>query len=464
MPMDFSEMTLEEVLCSYSSVKGHHTRCEKEIVNLHQLLNTQYSSTSEERINDRLEKLEKYTHKLSDITDYLVTQKYAKARDHQKEVKHFSDVVDKCSTNIFTVLHNRHATAQAVAIPTVQPAPVCPSSSFTELKLEKLQHDASAATFRTWKKQIKTYFDATQIGSLPCSQQQAYLNNYLDDVLRARVDRRATGTTPVYCPILGLFTCVTILDNTFLESYPIHLRRKQFFDACQKEGQSVVQFRVELLSLFNEADSINIRVNNLICMMLQIGISDPALQRELGSIQNPTLAAFNDKLEGYKQARRTTNSTAFGNAASRAASNRHPPAQNSRPNIPRGQGERDRRIALRGKSFTAQKAIIYCLSACTRKELRAIFAMPWVILLRLVDIVKMLSMLSTSNFHLFFPRNLNLPSNSRLLTMAVRVFQLMVLRLLGPSLLLPPPLFLLLHMPVLFILPLTGLLQRCLCD
>ena len=77
--------------------------------------------------------------------------------------------------------------------------------------------------------------------------------------------------------------------------------------------------------------------------MLQIGISDPALKRELGSIRNPTLPAFNEKLEGYEQARRTTNSTAFGNAASSGASNRCPPAPNSRPtprpNTTRGRGE-----------------------------------------------------------------------------------------------------------------------------
>ena len=91
----------------------------------------------------------------------------------------------------------------------------------------------------------------------------------------------ATGTTPVYSPILGLFTCIAILDNTFLEAYPIPVRRKQFFDARPKEGQSVLEFRKELLSLIMEADGINIGVNDLICMMLQIGISDPALQLEL---------------------------------------------------------------------------------------------------------------------------------------------------------------------------------------
>ena len=61
MPLDYSEMTLEEVLWTYSSVKGHHTRCEREIHKLLGLLKEQYSSTSENRVNDRLERLEKQT-------------------------------------------------------------------------------------------------------------------------------------------------------------------------------------------------------------------------------------------------------------------------------------------------------------------------------------------------------------------------------------------------------------------
>ena len=57
---------------------------------------------------------------------------------------------------------------------------------------------------------------------------------------------------------MGLFTCIAILDNTFLESYPIHVRRKQFFDARQKEGQTAIEFREELLLLLEEADGVNI--------------------------------------------------------------------------------------------------------------------------------------------------------------------------------------------------------------
>ena len=92
-------------------MKGHRTRCEREIQSLIALLKVQYSAPSEVRINDRLEHLEKHTHKLSDITDYLLTAKYTKTKDHQDEVEEFFAVLDECATEIFTVIHERHAAA-----------------------------------------------------------------------------------------------------------------------------------------------------------------------------------------------------------------------------------------------------------------------------------------------------------------------------------------------------------------
>ena len=144
MPIDLTEMTLEEVLRSYSLIKGHRTRCVKEIDNLLALLKTQYSSTSEELVNDRLEKLERHTKRLSDIKDYLVQLKYNRAPDHEEEVDEFQEVLDKCSHDVFAVLHERHTAAQAIAAP----APIAaiartnPKPSTSELKPEKLAHDA----------------------------------------------------------------------------------------------------------------------------------------------------------------------------------------------------------------------------------------------------------------------------------------------------------------------------------
>ena len=80
------------------------------------MLKVQYSALSEVCVNDRLEKLEKHTHKLSDITDYLLTAKYAKAQDYAKEVAEFFATLDEAATAIVRVIHERHAAAPQAAI------------------------------------------------------------------------------------------------------------------------------------------------------------------------------------------------------------------------------------------------------------------------------------------------------------------------------------------------------------
>ena len=91
--------------------------------------------------------------------------------------------------------------------------------------------------------------------------------------------------------------------------------------------------------------------------MLQIVLSDPSLQRELGSVRNLTLDAFNEKIKGFEQARRTVSGNAFGNAVTRQNGNpgrkkANQTGRSASKNTPnRNKGERDRRLALRGKCF-----------------------------------------------------------------------------------------------------------------
>ena len=174
---------------------------------------------------------------------------------------------------------------------------------------------------------------------MPCLQQQAYLATCLDDTLQACIDWEATATTPIYSPVAGLWTCIKILD------YPLHIRRKQFFEARKKEGQSPLEFREELLSLIDEADGTNITANDLICMMLQIGLSDQGLQRELGSIREPTLQSFMEKIEGYEQGLKSAGTSVFANAATKEPTPGRSAPQiscNNLSNPNRGKGERSR--------------------------------------------------------------------------------------------------------------------------
>ena len=127
------------------------------------------------------------------------------------------------------------------------------------------------------------------------------------------------------------------------------------------------------MSLLEEADGVNINCDDLICMMLQIGLSDSSLQRELGAVRNPILTAFNEKIEGFEQARRTVSTNAYRNAVSRLntpSSHRNPGqsgrSANKTPSS-RGKGERDRHLALRGKCFRCARPD-HMIPQCTYPE------------------------------------------------------------------------------------------------
>ena len=104
--------------------------------------------------------------------------------------------------------------------------------------------------------------------------------------------------------------------------------------------------------------------------MLQIGLSDQGLQRELGSIREPMLQSFTEKIEGYEQGLKSTGSSVFVNAATKGPTPRRSTPQNSRnnsSNTNRGKGERSRCIELRGKCFRCAKGD-HMIPSCTYPE------------------------------------------------------------------------------------------------
>ena len=102
-------------------------------------------------------------------------------------------------------------------------------------------------------------------------------------------------------------------------------------------------------------------------MMLQTGLSDSHLRRELGAIRNPTLPGFSEKIEGYEQARKTEPEAAYGNAAQRPASNRRQPAEGGRP-ANRNSAPRNRCMLARParQLFTGHRSVAIHIFGCNR--------------------------------------------------------------------------------------------------
>ena len=210
MPMELSEMTLEEVLRSYSSIKGHRTRCKKKlpissvcwIPNI-PLLRKIVLMTAWKNWKDR-------------HWDYptLLTIIWVWSTIRPKTMKKRSLSLWKCLTVVLWICLQSFTIATLplkLSLPPAQlAAPVRPTPKplTAEFKPNNLAHDATMANYHTWMKQFRAYFDAGHLNTLPCAQQHAYLNNCLDNVLCARVNREASATTPIYSPVTGLIPCI----------------------------------------------------------------------------------------------------------------------------------------------------------------------------------------------------------------------------------------------------------------
>ena len=155
--MDYSKMTLKEVLRTYSSVKGHRTRCERKIQSLIALLKVQYSAWDMHQwpvgMSRKTHTQTQWYHRL------FIDGQYTRAKDHKDKVTEFFAVLEAIATEIFTVIHERHAAIlQAAIVVQAVPAPArSPPKPSAELKPEKLSNEATMASFWTWKKQFRAY-------------------------------------------------------------------------------------------------------------------------------------------------------------------------------------------------------------------------------------------------------------------------------------------------------------------
>ena len=81
----------------------------------------------------------------------------ARAIDHEEEVQEFLEILDKCSSDVFAVLHDRHVAAEAVVPPVQAPATARapPKAPTSELKPEKLTYDSSMVNYQSWENNLE---------------------------------------------------------------------------------------------------------------------------------------------------------------------------------------------------------------------------------------------------------------------------------------------------------------------
>ena len=311
------------------------------------LLDKQYDRRSEEKAEENLDKAENQIAALSKYTEFFMQKKHEKAKEHLEEVEKLEEDITKVWELFNKNAHKRSAAPPASPAAARRPPPAGDGQIklVTELKPETLAHDASAGKLRIWLKKFEAYYIALGMQNTRIAVQHAYLLNCLDSELSLQLDGCVTAQTPV----LGPNSCLSKLTEIFKKKYPLLLRRKNFFQMSQQQGQDERAFLEQIKSAAAEADIEGMNLEDALCLTLLSGLRDARLREKLSELEQPTLPAFGVLIDAYLHSKATSGSTAAANRSK---------GRNQQQNKNKGggaqkvsKGEKKRRNSMKGKCF-----------------------------------------------------------------------------------------------------------------
>ena len=151
--------------------------------------------------------------------------------------------------------------------------------------------------------------------------QHAYMFACLDTTLSEEMARTCDAQLPIFG---AQNSCVNTLQEIFRRRFPLILRRKNFLAQRQKPGQDARAFFSQLQASAIDANCAGMQLNDLICAMYLLGVTDSDLVRRLTEEPNPTIENFRRIADAHLQAQ-----VALGPAAAQTTARQQ---QNKRRN------------------------------------------------------------------------------------------------------------------------------------
>ena len=245
-----------------------------------------------------LDNLDDAMSKISDVIVVLMQLDAADGRlEHwQNELDTEQTRKDNAAGQVITEL----ARGQAQRARAQAAAPVAPGANqanaqqgdrpkaITDLRPTTLTQSATPEELTAWIKDFRTYFRASHFNVADLEAQQGHFRRCLHPKLLLRISPKIEDNTPVLEDGLaaGVRSCVSILRDEFLESYPLFTRRLKFFQYVQPQGVQWTTFARQMQRLGHEADLENLSVEETYCMRYLCATSNPELLEEFFQLED----------------------------------------------------------------------------------------------------------------------------------------------------------------------------------
>ena len=158
------------------------------------------------------------------------------------------------------------------------------------LKPFDLTREHTPAEFDQWKQEFQSYYEASQFGKSSIQLQQAHFRKCIHPSLFARIRSQVMADTPIFG---NTASCMSLLEEEFLQNYPIFTRRLRYSRSLQAPGQKFTDWTTELETISLGADLHAMTPDENKAMKYIAGCTDEKLRDKFLAVTSPTWQQLN---------------------------------------------------------------------------------------------------------------------------------------------------------------------------
>ena len=297
---NIDEMDLNQIKKAIASSKGQVTRIARELTKQADTIKPENvkSSTLATNLLEKMRKLEEHIEIVSSGYHEWLYREPTKKDELDKKLNDFYKDLDVHYEKIYPFMTMLPSpTAAAIPRPKLEgkseksDQPPKPNLS---LKPETLQQDHTPIELKHWIKKFLAFYRTSQLEKLTVTDQRAYLNSCLDATVSQVLEARAPEALEIYNDDLTAETCLSKLQDMWLDRYPLFQRRHAFFTATyhNKNVKEIPSFLAKVEELATVAEIDEMSESNIIAYRALSAITDKELRKACWKEDNLTMERF----------------------------------------------------------------------------------------------------------------------------------------------------------------------------
>jgi len=172
------------------------------------------------------------------------------------------------------------------------------------LKPKTLNTNSNPGEYRHWKGLFTVFFDASNLNQAHVRTQHGYLAACMDPTIMRKIQRKVGPEARVFSDDeQDVDNCMSVLDEIFLENFPMGSRRRNFVQQTQGQNKKFSTFLEEMHCLADEAEIWDMTGEELFITILVSGCNDQELKKELTKEEGLTQARMEAIVSAYEQSK-----------------------------------------------------------------------------------------------------------------------------------------------------------------